>query len=82
MALSPPARVSGVKEEEAPANGDPDLRSAWHRRSDDPDRDGEAARDRLQGTGASVIWRPYEMQHGSPEEIADIGVWLRLSRRH
>jgi phospholipase/carboxylesterase len=39
---------------------------------------GEAARDRLQELGHPVIWRPYEMQHEvCPQEIADIGVWLR-----
>src|SRR5262245_11891503 len=39
---------------------------------------GEAARDRLQELGHPVIWRSYEMQHEvCPEEVADIGVWLR-----
>jgi phospholipase/carboxylesterase len=71
--------VSGVQEEQAPANAAIPIFEAHG--TDDPMipiEMGEAARDRLQELGHPVIWRPYEMQHEvCPEEIADIGVWLR-----
>lgn len=41
-------------------------------------RMGEAARDRLQGLGYSLDWRTYPMAHQvCPDEISDIGEWLR-----
>jgi phospholipase/carboxylesterase len=39
---------------------------------------GEAARDRLVGLGYEVDWRMYMMGHAvCPEEIVDVGAWLR-----
>ena len=39
---------------------------------------GEAARDRLQAMGHPVNWNTYPMQHEvHPDEIADLGAWLR-----
>jgi len=41
-------------------------------------RMGEAARDRLLGLGYGLDWKVYPMAHQvCPEEINDIGVWLR-----
>jgi phospholipase/carboxylesterase len=38
----------------------------------------QAARDLLQQQGYAVEWHEYPMQHSvCPQEIADIGVWLR-----
>jgi len=38
----------------------------------------EKARDRLQALGHPVAWNTYPMQHEvHPEEIADLGAWLR-----
>jgi phospholipase/carboxylesterase len=71
--------ISGEKEEQAPANAAIPIFMA-HGVDDPmiPIEMGEAGRDRLQELGHPVIWRPYEMQHEvCPEEIADIGVWLR-----
>src|SRR5437867_9705936 len=71
--------ISAIREEQAPANASTPIFVAHG--ADDPMIPielGEAARDRLQELGHPVIWRPYEMQHEvCPEEIADIGVWLR-----
>jgi phospholipase/carboxylesterase len=71
--------ISGEREEQAAANASIPIFVAHG--TDDPMipiEMGEAARDRLQELGHPVIWRPYEMQHEvCPEEIADIGVWLR-----
>ena len=37
-----------------------------------------SARDRLQSLGYAVQWHEYPMQHSvCPEEIRDIGAWLR-----
>jgi phospholipase/carboxylesterase len=39
---------------------------------------GEQARDRLQALGHPVAWKTYPMQHEvHPDEIADLGDWLR-----
>ncbi|MEQ8768338.1 MAG: carboxylesterase [Planctomycetota bacterium] len=39
---------------------------------------GRAARDRMRALGYSVTWEEYPMQHEvCPDEIADIGAWLR-----
>jgi len=39
---------------------------------------GEQARDRLQALGHPVTWKTYPMQHEvHPDEIADLGIWLR-----
>jgi phospholipase/carboxylesterase len=39
---------------------------------------GELARDRLQALGHPVNWNTYAMQHEvHPDEIADLGAWLR-----
>ena len=41
---------------------------------------GEETRDRLQALGCDLTWKTYEMGHSvCPEEIADIGAWLRAS---
>jgi phospholipase/carboxylesterase len=71
--------ISGEKDEQAAANAAIPIFMA-HGVDDPmiPIEMGEAGRDRLQELGHPVIWRPYEMQHEvCPEEIADIGVWLR-----
>jgi phospholipase/carboxylesterase len=43
-----------------------------------PLRLGEASRARLVTQGCAVDWHTYPMEHGlHPDEVADIGVWLR-----
>lgn len=43
-----------------------------------PCENGEAARDRLVELGYSVAWHTYPMPHAvCPEEVAEIGSWLR-----
>jgi phospholipase/carboxylesterase len=38
----------------------------------------EQSRDLLQSLGYAVEWREYPMQHSvCPEEVTDIGAWLR-----
>jgi phospholipase/carboxylesterase len=71
--------IATVEDEIDPANGATPVLQA-HGAGDPmiPLELGEAARDRLQALGHPLVWRCYPMQHEvSPDEIADIGVWLR-----
>jgi phospholipase/carboxylesterase len=80
LALSTYLACDGnLDEERSPANQATSILQCHG--TEDPmvvPRMGEAARDRLLGLGYPLEWRTYSMAHQvCPEQITDIGAWLR-----